>query len=575
MCVRITNVNDYDLNLYTFDYDLTMAILLANADGTVYHRYAGRDEVSPMNMETLIEVMNEGLATHLAYLERPAPPEVLPPLRVSALVEDLLKGRSNPVYGCYHCHYVREAKQYQAVKSRAWTPDRFWIWPTTKRLGLVMNQKKQYLVDRVIPESPALVSGISEGDELQTLAGRRVLTKYDVQAVLEESSTSDTSLGFTLLRMGNVVSGTLDLADGWKVGDPEDYRWRVGNVYTEHMRSFLPTPGFIGKIPTREKLDDWGLAGGSFALEVSLLNYGTHLAGIRMGDIITGAGGKSDFRNSRDFYHWCEMMRRSNRDLTMELVRQGSPMKLVISSNHLNYANVEESPEVMLGFTPQELGGGGGMRVGLVVDGSSAERAGLKHGDFLDFVDGERLDTSEDMKGILAGKMPGDMLTVKVRRAKEDLLFAYVLVDKEGKKSSLAKLSRKVVEAGQEIDCDVLIKLPENKHIYSVNKEGFGVQTRLDFRGSGYKLLGPVVEPEARRIVQAGYEDMWVLGGEVRLTQRIEVTDAGKFRLLVRAYAQVCDEHNCHEFRAIVVNKGLGKDFSEFRGRFESEPEVN
>ena len=34
-----------------------MAIVLANEDGTVYHRYGGRTNVSPMNMDGLLEMV--------------------------------------------------------------------------------------------------------------------------------------------------------------------------------------------------------------------------------------------------------------------------------------------------------------------------------------------------------------------------------------------------------------------------------------------------------------------------------------------------------------------------------------
>ena len=57
VCVRTTNINDIDLSLYPFDYDLTMAIFLANGDGTVCDRYGGRDDVSPMNMNSLLAIM--------------------------------------------------------------------------------------------------------------------------------------------------------------------------------------------------------------------------------------------------------------------------------------------------------------------------------------------------------------------------------------------------------------------------------------------------------------------------------------------------------------------------------------
>ncbi len=54
--MRVTNINEVDLNTFTFDHDLTMAVVLAHPDGTVYHRYGGRADLSPMSMDGLVEM---------------------------------------------------------------------------------------------------------------------------------------------------------------------------------------------------------------------------------------------------------------------------------------------------------------------------------------------------------------------------------------------------------------------------------------------------------------------------------------------------------------------------------------
>jgi hypothetical protein len=121
-----------------------MAIVLANEDGTVYHRYGGRTNVSPMNMDSLLEIMEKGLATHRQYEASREVSKVRTGtlLKIGELVESQLRGRMNPVHGCYHCHYVREAQVYLAAKNGTWTPDQFWVWPSPRRLGLVMDQER-------------------------------------------------------------------------------------------------------------------------------------------------------------------------------------------------------------------------------------------------------------------------------------------------------------------------------------------------------------------------------------------------------------------------------------------------
>jgi len=571
--VRVTNINKVDLNTFQFDHDLTMAVVLAHPDGTVYHRYGGRTDVSPMNIEGLVEIMREGMRTHREYKSDPAPPQ--PPLYLPELVNEKLQGRIAPVFGCFHCHYAREARQYVALEEGTWSPDQFWILPEPKRVGIKMDQLRQYIVKEVVPGSPADSAGIEAGDQLDTLSGKRVLTNYDIQWILDGREDKAGMLPFSLRRDGREVDGHMELARGWKVGDPADYSWRVRNVYTEHMNKFLPAPGFTGEQVPADELESRGLSQNAFALKIARLNYGTHLAGVRRGDVVLSAAGKSDFESQRDFYSWCETLRRTGRDIRMRLLRQGSELSLMVSQSHLNYSKVEKAPKAGLGFIVQQLSGSGGLRVGNVDDGCSAEKAGLKVGDRIVAVDGKKVAVSGVLAGMLDNKTPGELLTIDVTRDGEPLRVGFVLSGEEQSVSDVARLSGKVTRPGQGMDCVISIKLPPGKHIYSMHRSGFGVPTQLEFRGSGYKLVGPAAEPSPRKIEPAGLEPMWVLDGEVELKQAIEVADPGKFHLVLHVYAQVCDDKNCHEFRAIIANDGSGVEFSEFRGNLELQRKIS
>ena len=115
----------------------------------------------------------------------------------------------------------------------------------------------------------------------------------------------------------------MNLEPQWKVGDPEDYAWRVRNVYTQHMRKFLPAPGFIGKALSAAELTALRVPGRKFGLRVSQLNAGAHRAGMRAGDVVVSAGGRSHFTDVREFHAWCESLRVAGRDIRMQLLRQG------------------------------------------------------------------------------------------------------------------------------------------------------------------------------------------------------------------------------------------------------------
>ncbi|MFN3483918.1 MAG: S1C family serine protease [Planctomycetota bacterium] len=78
---------------------------------------------------------------------------------------------------------------------------------------------------------------------------------------------------------------------------------------------------------------------------------------------------------------------------------------------------IPAEPQPYLGIQP---GGGDpeveGAVVGLVVPGSPADRAGLKPGDVLVDIDGEKVYDAESLDEILSRKKPGDELRVKARR---------------------------------------------------------------------------------------------------------------------------------------------------------------
>ncbi len=574
VAVRVTNVDRINLSDYVFDYDLTMAILLANADGTVYHRYGGRSHRSPMDMEGLVDLMEKGLVTHREYLNHPEPPEAKPPQFLPQLINEQLRGRIKPVFGCFHCHYAREAQQVLALEAGRWRPNQFWIWPLPERLGLVMDQKRQYRVGQVVPGSPADLGGIRKGDLLDRLGGRRILTKYDIQWILHQREDDAGTLAYAGRRGERQIESLLNLEEGWKVGDPEDYLWRVRNVYTEHMIKFLPAPGFIGRPLSQNERRQWDIAGDEFALMVTQLNNSAHLSGIRPGDVVTGAGYRRSFGTTRDFYAWCEAQRRAGRDLKVHLLRRGKRMNVMMGIEHLNASRVERAPRVKLGFIVQELPGDAGLRVGHVDDGCSAERVGIAWGDRMLRVDEHPVRDMESLAAIMTQKLPGDLISMDLRRGSELHQFSFVLPEEGERLSNLAVLSQPAEKEGQVLDCVVSLRLPPDKHIYSAFHEGLGQPTQLEFRGRGYRLIGGMQEPAAREWRDPSGERHRVLDGDVELRQRIEVTDAKDFYLLLHVYAQVCDDHSCHEFRAMVASDGTSRRFSEFRGRFEQHPLV-
>ena len=84
-----------------------------------------------------------------------------------------------------------------------------------------------------------------------------------------------------------------------------------------------------------------------------------------------------------------------------------------------------ELPDVVLGIKP--LFAGAAPSVQAVITGSPADKAGLKPGDVIQSMGGNRVQSFNDFVGVLGSKRAGDVLPVVVRRGGETLEFEPVL----------------------------------------------------------------------------------------------------------------------------------------------------
>jgi S1-C subfamily serine protease len=552
-----------------------MAVILGNADGTVYHRYGGRVDLSPMNIDSMLDIMKKGLKTHIEYRpKKNVNATKARPFKLKKVINNEILGKMTPVAGCYHCHYAREAQLQLSLKNRTWEPSDFWVMPPTERIGLTINQQQQYKVEKLISNSPAQKAGIKAEDILTSLSEKKILTKYDIQWILDKSSAKATAIPFEVSRKGQLVAGKIKLTDAWKVGTPEEYSWRTSNIFTKHMSKFLPTPGFTGVLLTKNELMLNRLPKNSFAMKISQLNYAIHLAGIRVGDIVLSASGKSDFKSTQDFYRFCEALRTKNLEIKMGLLRRERRINVMVGLSTLNSFEVRKPPAVSLGFIVQQLPGNDGTRVGTVEDGSSAEKVGLKTGDRIRTVDGQRIHTRFEFQKLMNYKLPGDLLALKILRGKETLSFAYPLIGEEEKVSEIARLSETVHSKGQTIECVFIVKIPEGKYVYSVHKKSLGIPTSIIFRGAGYELAGKLEEPKPILDELEGIEASWIHKAILVIKQKIVITDPKAFTLFAKLDAQLCDKSHCYQLNAVVYNNGEQVNFSEYLGHFNKKKTV-
>jgi membrane-associated protease RseP (regulator of RpoE activity) len=196
-----------DLETYTFDYDLTFAVLFMNADGTIYHRYGGRDHesaTSRLSMVSLVRVMKETLEDHAIYERKPAPPPASRPRTIEQIPPMARKLQKQKV-NCFHCHMVNDAEREHLKEEKRWSQETvFGMWPLPEKVGLKLDRDDQVLVQEVIPGSPASAAGFQAGDRLVRFGGTRVRTHADVQWVLEKAPGGATTIPVERLREGDM-----------------------------------------------------------------------------------------------------------------------------------------------------------------------------------------------------------------------------------------------------------------------------------------------------------------------------------------------------------------------------------
>jgi hypothetical protein len=221
VCVRVVQAWGMDLSLFQFDWRVTWMAFLMNADKTIYGRYAAR-QID--DLEGLRKALEKTLLLHEKYPANKAAFEgkkgvPLPwktPEQMPAISE---RGKFQPAEnrkGCIHCHNVQEGatKSFKSLGSPA--PERFVApYPTTQRVGFMLDSIDLARVIDVTSGSPAEKAGLKVGDRIETFGGQFVLSTADVQHALW--SGPDSGPVKTLIeRGGEKIETSLSLPAGWR-----------------------------------------------------------------------------------------------------------------------------------------------------------------------------------------------------------------------------------------------------------------------------------------------------------------------------------------------------------------------
>jgi hypothetical protein len=241
VCVRLVGTNHLDLSLFQYDYDQSFAVLMFNADGTIYGRFGTRSHrtkwTEDVSIEGLAEALQGALDLHAQYpknkdelaakkgLEPEFPyPEKYPMLRDR--YGPKLDYENKVVPSCIHCHQIGDAqRQFYRTRGRPFPEQVLFPYPHPKSLGLILDPKEKATVGRVEAESPAAKAGFEEGDVIVRLSGQPLLSMADVQWVLHHTPAEGASVKAEVRRGGRTTELTLALPKGWRQRD--DISWRV------------------------------------------------------------------------------------------------------------------------------------------------------------------------------------------------------------------------------------------------------------------------------------------------------------------------------------------------------------
>lgn len=324
-----------DLNLFTFDYDLTFAALLMNADGTVYHRYGTRDAASAtglLSMASLVRLLRETLDDHRVYMANPAPPVAQPRRTVEQIptmarkIEERKRSGKKPE--CVHCHMVNGETDDTAREEKKFSlKDVLGRWPVAEKVGLTLDVDDPALVRGVRAGSAAAASGLRAGDRLLRLGSQRLRSQADVGWVLHSTPTVGGEIALEYLREGDMAMlSRLELKPDWNLANEQEFSWRSS------MWGLRPQPGFGGQALSAAEREKLGLPADGFALKVGyIVDWGNdaatgrsvHKAGLRKGDVVLAVGGKKDFHSELHFQSWFRFTQKPGTRISIELWRQG------------------------------------------------------------------------------------------------------------------------------------------------------------------------------------------------------------------------------------------------------------
>ena len=169
-------MNDVDIALFQFDFDLTWACFFLDGNDRIYSRYGGRDAKSAedrVSVAGLKHTMRQVLADH-------TPPAEAKPRGKATPAHEVYTGAR----GCIHCHNVWTGLRDQARADGAFTRESLFVYPLPENIGLELDVVAGNHVKAVKPGSASQAAGIQPGDVLTSIDATAIRSQADVSRAL-------------------------------------------------------------------------------------------------------------------------------------------------------------------------------------------------------------------------------------------------------------------------------------------------------------------------------------------------------------------------------------------------------
>jgi hypothetical protein len=313
--VRLTRIDNLDLNLFEFDYDLTMMIFFMNDRAKVYARYGGRDAKNADNRQSLaglLYTMNSVLAMHGQEDKAFAP----------RAAESAKFARGSMGFGggrCMHCHQVKEKFDAELKNLGKWTQETTWRYPLPDNLGLILEVDRGNVVKTVLEKSPAASAGLKPGDVVREINGVPIHSFGDAQFALDKAPLTG-KVEVAWQRGQGPEKASLDLPEGWR---KSDISWRPS------LRRLIPAARLSGDDLNPEERKTLGLTLKQLAFrQKDSVSTQAKNAGIQGGDIILGFDDRVQDMDAFAFQYHVQSNYLIGDRVTVNLIRDGKRLNL-------------------------------------------------------------------------------------------------------------------------------------------------------------------------------------------------------------------------------------------------------